>query len=137
MSIPGPNPGATPDGPARGERFDDARLDALLDAFFDKELPVDESSSLFKGLRTNPAKAREFAATRQALSAPHSRARPDLADEILSKVHAQRPWLRDRDVWGVRIGAPGSLRVAAGPRRGALPRSLTPDAAIWNPAPPR
>lgn len=137
MSIPGPNPGATPDGPARGERFDDARLDALLDAFFDKELTVDESSSLFKGLRTNPAKAREFAATRQALESLRTpEPAPDLADEILSKVHAQRPWLRDRDVWGVRIGRAGLVAALLLALGGVLyQRSLTPDAAIWNPAP--
>lgn len=138
MSAPGPaNPGATPDGPARGERFDDARLDALLDAFFDKELGVDDSSALFKGLRTNPTKAREFASTRRALESLRDlEPAPDLADEILSKVHAHRPWLRDRDVWGVRVGRAGlaaALLLALG---GTLyHRSQTPDAPIWNPAP--
>lgn len=137
MTQVGSNQNGTPDGPARGAQSDEARLDALLDAFFDKELSVDDSSSLFKGLRTSPKKAREFAATRRALEGLKDLdPAPDLADQILSAVDRQRPWLRDRDVWGVRIGRAGLVAALLLALGGTLMhRRATPDAQIWNPAP--
>lgn len=138
MSQPiGSNPNPA-DGPAGGKgRIDDARLDALLDAFFDKELSVDDSSDLFKGLRTSPKKAREFASTRrfvEELRRPVDA--PDLTRDILAKVHAKRPWLRDRDVWGVRLGRLGLVAMLLLVLGGVLlQRRATPDAPVWNAGP--
>lgn len=123
-------------GGGRG-RIDDARLDALLDAFFDKQLSVDDSSDLFKGLRTSPKKAREFAATRrfvEDLRRPVDS--PDMTRDILAKVHAGRPWLRDRDVWGVRLGRIGLVAMLLLVLGGVLlQRRATPDAPVWNAGP--
>lgn len=128
MTDPGSNQRNAPD---------DARLDALLDAFFDKELSIDDSAMLFKGLRSSPKKAREFGATRRALEGLKDvDPAPDLADEILSAVDRQRPWLRDRDVWGVRLGRAGLVAALLLALGGTLMhRRATPDAQIWNPAP--
>lgn len=118
-------------------RIDDARLDALLNAFFDKELSAEDSGDLFKGLRANPAKAREFAATRRAVEdLRRPVAAPDLTNAILDAVHAKRPWLRDRDVWGVRIGRLGLVAALLLVLGGVLlQRRATPDAPVWNAGP--
>jgi hypothetical protein len=118
-------------------RADEARLDALIDAFFDKDLDADRSGSLFKGLRADSAKAREFAATRrfvEELRVPVDS--PDLTANILGSVHAQRPWLRDRDVWGVRLGRLGLVATLLLVLGGVLlQRRATPDAPVWNAGP--
>jgi hypothetical protein len=128
----GNNPSGRP--PRRG---DEARLDALIDAFFDKDLDADRSGSLFKGLRADPAKAREFAATRrfvEELRAPVDG--PDLTANILGSVHTQRPWLRDRQVWGVRLGRLGLVAMLLLVLGGVLlQRRATPDAPVWNAGP--
>jgi len=130
-----PVDGPAPSGAKRA--LDDARLDALLNAFFDKELGADESGDLFKGLRKSPKKAREFAATRRMvedLRAPvHA---PDLTRDILAAVHQRRPWLRDRDVWGVRLGRLGLVAALLLVLGGVLlQRRATPDAPVWNAGP--
>ncbi len=128
----GNNPAGQP-----GKRADDAHLDALIDAFFDKDLGAEQSGSLFKGLRSNPRKAREFAETRrfvEELRVPVDG--PDLTADILGSVHAQRPWLRDRDVWGVRLGRLGLVAMLLLVLGGVLlQRRATPDAAVWNAGP--
>ncbi|MGP1309631.1 MAG: hypothetical protein ACTS27_05485 [Phycisphaerales bacterium] len=125
------------ENPAKGARINDARLDALLDAFFDKELSPEDSGDLFKGLRADKAKAREFADTRrfvEELRRPV--AAPDQTRGILDAVHAKRPWLRDRDVWGVRIGRLGLVAALLMVLGGVLlQRNATPDAPVWNTGP--
>lgn len=135
MSQPIGSNGNSPEGPAGGAgRIDDARLDALLHAFFDKELDVEDSSDLFKGLRKSPRKAREFAETRrfvEELRRPVDA--PDMTRDILAQVHAKRPWLRDRDVWGVRLGRLGLVAMLLLVLGGVLlQRRATPDAPVWN-----
>lgn len=133
MSRPRPD---SPEG-APAPRIDDARLDTLLNAFFDKELGVDESGDLFKGLRGDRAKAREFADTRrfvEELRCPVDA--PDQTRSILDAVHARRPWLRDREVWGVRFGRLGLVAALLMMLGGVLlQRNATPDAPVWNAGP--
>lgn len=97
-SIPGGDPLRDPDLGARIP-------DELVDAFFDRELPLDQSSSLFSSLRNDPAKAREIVGTQRAIDAlrqpPKS---PDFSANILAEVGRRKGWLNGRERRKISFG---------------------------------
>lgn len=89
--TPNPFPGGDPlRDPEMGARIPDE----LVDAFFDRELPLNESSRLFSSLRNDPAKAREIVGTQRALDALRQPVKaPDLSSKILAEVGRKKGWL--------------------------------------------
>lgn len=104
--IDGRTPNSMPEGDPLRDADTGARIpDELVDAFFDRELPINESSRLFSSLRNDPAKAREIVGTQRALSALRQPVKtPDFSAKVLAEVGRQKGWLSSQQRRSISFG---------------------------------
>lgn len=98
------NSGEALQGGSRDHDAPESIPDALIDAFFDEELPREKSAAFFAALRRDGRAARDVAWTQRALDALRRPVRsPDLTRAVLSKVGRKRGWVSESDRLWIRV----------------------------------
>lgn len=113
-------------------------LEALIEAYFDRELPAHMELPLQRLVREDSRAARHFSETEAAVEAlrMHAPDAPDLTSRILSEVGHRRGWVGarlQRFVAIGRVGIAACLLVALSAM--LLANRYAPDAAVFNTAP--